>query len=245
MNELLENTFNFVLSEWYYTSAFFFVFFSILYFVGTFITEIIVDYKTKNKTLRQIVFAKKPGQRSKEIRNSLVSILVFSLQAILFQILFSQGIFKVRFDNPWNCLWEIPLLFFWNELHFYMVHWLLHRRWFFLNVHKVHHWSKEPTAYSIFSFHWIEAFLLGTVIFFPLFIHDFQVYSILSLPIMSLVINLLGHCNHEIPSDKPNSSFSKYTFRHSMHHKWGHGNFGFMLSIFDKIFKTQVSENKN
>lgn len=62
---------------------------------------------------------------------------------------------------------------------------------------------------------------------------------------MSLVINLLGHCNHEIPSDKPNSSFSKYTFRHSMHHKWGHGNFGFMLSIFDKIFKTQVSENKN
>ena len=146
MNELLEKTFNFVLSEWYYTSAFFFVFFSILYFVGTFITEIIVDYKTKNKTLRQIVFAKKPGQRSKEIRNSLVSILVFSLQAILFQILFSQGIFKVRFDNPWNCLWEIPLLFFWNELHFYMVHWLLHRRWFFLNVHKVHHWSKEPTA---------------------------------------------------------------------------------------------------
>ena len=89
MNELLDNTFNFVLSKWYYTSAFFFVFFSVLYFVGTFITEAIVQYKTKNANLRQIVFAQKPGQRAKEIKNSLLSIFVFSLQAIFFQYLFS------------------------------------------------------------------------------------------------------------------------------------------------------------
>ncbi len=245
MNEYVEYIFNFMLSKWYYTSVFFFLFFSILYFLGTFVTEKVIHLKLKKSRIRQIVFAKKPGQTNQEIKNSLLSIFVFSIQAILFQYLFSIGVFKIGFDNPWNCLWEIPILFLWNELHFYCMHWLLHRRWFFKNVHKVHHWSKEPTSYSIFSFHWIEAFLLGTVIFFPLFIHAFQVYSLLSLPIMSLVINLLGHCNHEVPIARANSSFRKYIFRHSMHHKWSTGNFGFMLNIFDRIFKTQVSDNKN
>jgi len=244
MGDLLETTFNFVLSEWYYTSAFFFIFFSFLYFVGTYITELIIRMKSKDASIRQIVFAKKPHQTSKEIQNSLVSILVFSLQAILFQYLFPIGVFKIRFDQPMHCLWEIPLLFVWNEFHFYCMHWLLHRRFLFKHVHKVHHWSKEPTSYSIFSFHWFEAFLLGTVIFFPLFFHEFQVYSLLSLPVMSLIINLLGHCNHEVPRDLPSSNFRKYTFRHSMHHKWSSGNFGFMLTIFDKLFKTEVSENK-
>jgi len=244
MNELLKNLFNFVLSEWYYTSAFFFIFFSIMYFIGTYITELIIKIKSKDARIRQIVFAKKPGQTRIEIRNSMLSIVVFSVQAIFFQYLFSIGVYKIRFDQPLHVLWEIPLLFLWNEIHFYIVHRLLHTRWLFKHVHKVHHWSKEPTSYSIYSFHWIEAFLLGTVIFFPLLIHDFQVYSVLSLPIMSIVVNLLGHCNHEIPSDKPSGSFGKYTFRHSMHHKWSNGNFGFMLPFLDSIFHTNVSDNK-
>lgn len=244
MNAFLEQTFNFVLSEWYYTSGFFFLFFGILYFGGTFLTEWIIRHYKQKWHLVQIVHAHKPGQQGKEIRNSLLSIFIFSLQAIPFQMLYAAGIFQVGFQQPWNCLWEIPLLFLWNELHFYLVHWLLHRRWFFKHVHRVHHWSKEPSSYSIYSFHWLEAFLLGTVIFFPVLFHSFQLLSLLSLPVMSIVINLLGHCNHELPSDLPSSSFGKFTFRHSMHHQYSRGNFGFMLPLFDRIFKTQVSTNK-
>ncbi|WKK59888.1 sterol desaturase family protein [Sphingobacterium sp. BN32] len=241
MTDFLEQSFQFVLSKWYWTSFFFFVFFSLLYFLGAAITDYLV--KRKEPDLKKIVNASKKGQRAKEIRNSLISILVFSIQAILFQQLFAMGIFQVGFDQPWNCLWEIPVLFLWNEVHFYCMHWLLHRKWMIRNVHRVHHWSVEPTAYSIYSFHWVEAFMLGTVIFFPLFVHNFQIYSLLSLPLMSLLVNLLGHCNHELSDESDPSSFSKYTFRHSMHHKYGKGNFGFMLPWIDQLFGTQLPKN--
>ena len=244
MTAYLEQIFAFVLSKWYYSSAFFFVFFSILYLLGTYTSEWIIRHYKRKWNLHQIVHAHKPGQTRKEIQNSFVSVFVFSLQAIPFQLLYAHGFFKVGFDNPWACLWEIPILFLWNELHFYTMHWILHRRWFFKNVHKTHHWSKEPSSYSIYSFHWIEAFMLGTVIFFPVLFHEFQLISLLSLPVMSIIINLLGHCNHEFPSDKPSTSFSKFTFRHSMHHQASRGNFGFMLPIFDKIFQTQVNTNQ-
>ncbi len=238
MNQFIEKAFHLVLSQWYYTSLFFFLFFSLLYFLGAFLTEWIID--RKNPPLAKIVLAEKQGQRRKEILNSLSSILVFSLQAIAFQYLFAKGIFKVAFDQPWACIWEIPLLFLWNELHFYAMHWLLHRRWLLRHVHRVHHWSVEPSAYSIYSFHWFEAFLLGTVIFFPLFFHNFQAYSLLSLPLLSVIVNLLGHCNHELSEAHNPAAFSKYTFRHSMHHKYGKGNFGFMFPWLDQLFGTQL-----
>lgn len=241
MTDFLEQSFQFVLSKWYWTSFFFFVFFSLLYFLGAAITDYLV--KRKEPDLKKIVNAPKKGQRAIEIRNSLISILVFSIQAILFQQLFAMGIFQVGFSQPWNCLWEIPMLFLWNEVHFYCMHWLLHRKWMIRKVHRVHHWSVEPTAYSIYSFHWVEAFMLGTVIFFPLFVHNFQIYSLLSLPLMSLLVNLLGHCNHELSDESDPSSFSKYTFRHSMHHKYGKGNFGFMLPWIDQLFGTQLPKN--
>lgn len=241
MTDFLEQSFQFVLSKWYWTSFFFFVFFSLLYFLGAAITDYLV--RRQEPDLKKIVNAPKKGQRAIEIRNSLISILVFSIQAILFQQLFAMGIFQVGFSQPWNCLWEIPMLFLWNEVHFYCMHWLLHRKWMIRNVHRVHHWSVEPTAYSIYSFHWVEAFMLGTVIFFPLFVHNFQIYSLLSLPLMSLLVNLLGHCNHELSDESDPSSFSKYTFRHSMHHKYGKGNFGFMLPWIDQLFGTQLPKN--
>lgn len=241
MTDFLEQSFQFVLSKWYWTSFFFLVFFSLLYFLGAAITDYLV--RRKEPDLKKIVNAPKKRQRAIEIRNSLISILVFSLQAILFQQLFAMGIFQVGFSQPWNCLWEIPMLFLWNEVHFYCMHWLLHRKWMIRNVHRVHHWSVEPTAYSIYSFHWVEAFMLGTVIFFPLFVHNFQIYSLLSLPLMSLLVNLLGHCNHELSDESDPSSFSKYTFRHSMHHKYGKGNFGFMLPWIDQLFGTQLTKN--
>lgn len=243
MTALLEESFQFVLSAWYWTSLFFFLFFSLLYFVGAAITDYLV--RIQEPDLKKIVNAPKQAQRAQEIKNSLVSIFVFSIQAILFQQLFAMGIFHVEFDNPLRCLWEIPLLFLWNEIHFYIMHWLLHRRWMIRHVHKVHHWSVEPTAYSIYSFHWLEAFMLGSVIFFPLLVHDFQIYSLLSLPLMSLIVNLLGHCNHELSEETDPRSFSKYTFRHSMHHKYGKGNFGFMLPWIDQLFGTQLPKTNH
>lgn len=240
----LENWYNVIYSNWWGAFLSFLFFFSILYFSGTIIASVIINILTKKGKLHPIYHARKSGQTKDEIFKSFISIIVFSLQAIPMQLLMANGIIRVSFSNGWNCLWEIPILFLWNEIHFYACHWLLHRRWFMKNVHYVHHRSKEPTVYSVFSFHWIEAFMLGTVIFFPLLIHSFHILSILSLPVMSIILNLMGHSNHESESEKDTEAVSRFTFRHTMHHKWSGGNFGFMLPWLDQLFHTSLPKNK-
>lgn len=236
---------DYIFSEWWLTFMFTFLFFSVLYFGGIIMVRTILKILRKNGTVHAIVKFKISASQKSELKNSLVSILIFALQAIPLQILYENGVIRFGRTAIWNCLWEIPLLFLWNEVYFYASHWLLHRDWFFKNVHFEHHLSKEPTLYSVYSFHWFEAFLLGAVIFLPILVYPFHILSVLSLPVMSILLNLLGHCNHEGTTTKNPDHISRFTFRHTMHHKWSRGNFGFMLPYLDMIFDTTVSKEKN
>ncbi len=241
----IKNIYQFVFSEWWWTCLFFFAFFWSIYFVGVAVTNWLINKAVRQHKVNKIVEAIRPGQIGNEIKQSILSIIVFSVQAIFLQILVKYKIAGANFTNAYNLFWQIPVLFFWNEIHFYICHWVLHRKWLFKTVHYKHHISKEPTVFSVFSFHWFEAFLLGTVIFFPMVIYPFHVLALLSLPIMSLILNLLGHCNHEAVNTKGDAAnLSRFTFRHSMHHKWSNGNYGFMLPYFDKLFKTNLPKNK-
>lgn len=223
----------------------FFVFFLVLYFGGAGLYILALRFLKKHSGYRSIQHNLRKGQTGSEIRNSLLSIFVFSIQAIPLQYLIAQGYATVSFSNAWVLLWQIPVLFLWNEIHFYLVHALLHRKWLMKKVHFVHHRSKEPTLFSVYSFHWFEAFLLGTVIFLPMILYPFHIFAILSLPVMSIILNLMGHSNHERPSDKDPEHISRFIFRHSMHHKWSNGNFGFMLPYLDQLFNTKLPKNKN
>lgn len=183
------------------------------------------------------------SQISKEIKFSLMSILIFGLQAILIQFAYTQGLLQINWQVNWFTLFpQVLVLFFWNELHFYLCHRLLHTEWLFRKVHKIHHTSYHPSPFSVYSFHWIEAFLLGTVIFLPLLVYPFQYLALLSLPVMSIFLNTLGHWDYDLfPSLKP-SSLLKFSYRHAMHHRKVHGNFGFLLPVFDRFFKTEIQE---
>jgi sterol desaturase/sphingolipid hydroxylase (fatty acid hydroxylase superfamily) len=180
-------------------------------------------------------------QIGREIKFSIVSIFVFALQAIFIQVAYVRGWIDINWQvNVFTLIPQIIVLFFWNELHFYLCHRLLHAGWWYRKVHKIHHTSFHPSPFSVYSFHWIEAFLLGTVIFLPLLLYPFQYLALLSLPVMSIFLNTLGHWDYDLfPHLKP-SSLLKFSYRHAMHHRKVHGNFGFLLPIFDRIFKTGI-----
>lgn len=215
------------------------VFFLFLYFFFSGIAFFISQFQGMHFKINPLHYPSRQIRR--EIIYSLSSIFIFALQTIVMQQLITRGWASI--DPGFSFLTylaEVTALFFWNEIHFYASHWLMHRKWLFRNIHYIHHQSYHPTPFSIYSFSWVEAFLLGSVIFLPLMLHRFQVLSLLSLPVMSVILNVIGHWDYDFfPAKKP-SHWLRASFRHSLHHSKVSGNFGFQLPIFDKIFKTGI-----
>jgi lathosterol oxidase len=236
---MLEILFRWAFDTWYNAFIAMLVFFNVLYWLITLVGLVIFRYLESRRNLLKVDnhYLYK-GQIRKEIWQSMRSILIFGLQGIIIQQGIRYGWFHISYELNWWAIVQVIILFFWNELHFYLCHALLHRPYMIRNFHWVHHHSKEPTMFSTFSFHWVEAFILGTVIIFPLLVYPFQALAILSLPVMSLVINLLGHCNYDFFSKYKPEHLLKFSYRHSMHHKKGKGNLGFLLPWLDSLFKT-------
>lgn len=102
-------------------------------------------------------------------------------------------------------------------------------------IHFIHHKSKVPTVYSVFSFHWVEAFLLSTV---PLTIVPFIPFAILAIfiyPFVSILLNFAGHCNYRF-GDGEGKSWRLFGTYHNEHHSKGRRNYGFSQNFLDKLF---------
>src|SRR5262249_45322876 len=128
------------------------------------------------------------GQIAKEIRRSLVSIGVFAGYGWLATHAYLHGWVDVAWQGSGTRLRaEILLLFVWNEIHFFICPRLLHTRWLYRHVHRVHHESVTPTPFSTYSFHWLEAVLLGSVMITAMMWHTFSIWPLMFLPVMSLL----------------------------------------------------------
>jgi lathosterol oxidase len=128
---------------------------------------------------------------------------------------------------------EVAVLFLWNELHFYACHRLLHaaplRRF-----HGDHHRSHVATPWSTYALHPVEALMLGSVPIVPMLLHDFSFVALTCLPVFSILLNNLGHSNYELSRTPSARGWLGASRRHHLHHACYHGNYGFLLEVFDR-----------
>lgn len=177
-------------------------------------------------------------QIKREITHSLISIILFGLYGSLTWILHKYEIVHIEFKfQIVRFLTEVVVLFFWNEFHFFVVHRFLHIRWFYKNVHYIHHMSDPPTPFAVFGLHWFESVLLGSVMITVMFFHNFLLWSLLMLPVFSLALNTIAHSNLERVYSKSNSLLIKIATRHGDHHRYYEKNYGFALPIFDWLYE--------
>ena len=175
------------------------------------------------------------GQIRREIKYSLSSILVFGFSVLPIIYLVRQGALQLLPNTAWNILLGLLILTLWNEIHFYLVHRLMHQPFFMKKVHYVHHRSHIPTVFSVFSFHWFEAVLLSTI---PLTIVPFLPFAIGAVflfPIISILLNFAGHCNYRFGTGR-GRAWTLFGTSHNEHHSRGKKNFGFALYLLDKFF---------
>ena len=176
-----------------------------------------------------------------EIGGSIVSILMYAVLGGIAFYLFKNRILIVKGDiSPERWLVEVFALYCWNEIHFYCCHRILHTRWLYKRVHLEHHRSVRVTPLASWRFHWLEALLLGSVLPLALLFYSFSVWSLLVLPVISIIWNIIGHSNWQT-----NIPFiGNASKRHALHHSKFNGNYGFSSKLPDRIFGTNILESR-
>jgi lathosterol oxidase len=182
------------------------------------------------------------GQIRHELSLSALSILIFGIGTILPWGLLRLGWAQLAADpGPLRIALEMLVLLLWNDIHFYANHRLLHTRWL-RRFHAQHHRSLVTTPFSTYSFHPLEAALLGNVILLPMLLHDFSFAALLSLPVMSLLLNNLGHSNYDFAPSAGHDHWLSASRRHHLHHTRHHGNYGFLFNFMDGGFGTRLPD---
>lgn len=182
------------------------------------------------------------GQLRRELALSAVSILIFGVGSVVPWGLLQLGWARLAI-NPawWRIALEMLVLMAWNEVHFYTNHWLLHSA-YLKRFHLPHHLSVVPSPWSTYSFHPVEALLLGNVPILPMLLHDFSIEALLALPVFSIVFNNIGHSNFDfLPDADRDRWWLNAARRHHLHHACFHGNYGFMFPFMDRLCGTALA----
>jgi len=215
-------------------------------FAGMYMLFVLGGYVfLRAKPTQQLINSRplRAGQIRHEIHASIVSMAMFSvLTSAVFLAIQRHWL---RVDGPVNISrWvvEVGVLFIWNELHFYFSHRLFHTKFLFVNVHAVHHHSIVVTPFASWRFHWFEAVWLGAVMPLVMLFHTFSVWSLLWLPPLSLLWNVVGHSNWR-PQSPWLGWLARASERHALHHSRSRGNYGFSLPLLDRWFHTSIEKS--
>lgn len=98
---------------------------------------------------------------------SIITIFIFSLVAVLTLRTFADYtlIYYEISDMPvWYYWSSILLMFVLHDFYFYWIHRMMHLPKFYRHFHKVHHTSTNPSPWTAYSFHPLEAILEAGII---------------------------------------------------------------------------------
>lgn len=214
-------------------------YFLILYFgVGTLFLGICKFLEKRNileKIEKRVIKKKQIGF---EIKHSVQSIIVFGFSILPIAWLIRTGKVELLPNTVFNIVIGLVILTLWNEVHFYLVHRLMHTKMMMKNFHFIHHKSTIPSVYSVFSFHWVEALLLSTVPLIIIPFIPFALFAVFLFPLVSILLNFSGHCNYRFGKGKGEGWMLLGT-HHNQHHAQRRKNYGFALNFLDKIFSNQ------
>lgn len=227
----------------FYSSTFFeqwllsVVYFLFLYFGLGWIFKMVLNILESRNWIYKI--DKRPvlqNQIQYEIRHSLYSIFIFGFSAWPILFFVRNGTITLAETDVLNFIVSLLGLNVYNELHFFIVHRLMHTPFFMKYVHRVHHRSLVPTLTSVYSFHPIEAILLSAVPLCLALVFPLEPFAIIVYPVSSIVLNFSGHCNYRFWK-LPGPNYFQLGTRHNEHHTRGKSHYGFASSLLDKLYK--------
>lgn len=189
----------------------------------------------------------KPGQILREFRYSMSTVALFASTGMFIFTMARLGFTQIYTDvDTYGWLWwwaSLALMIVLHDAWFYWTHRLLHRPWWFVRFHKVHHQSVHPTPWAAYSFHPVEAMLQA--VFFALMVHVMPLHDVVLFAFTTWMIvrNALAHSAYEL---MPWRACTQGSLRwlltnshHHFHHAAGKGNFGLYFTWWDRWMATE------
>lgn len=189
------------------------------------------------------IYKERPSQIKRELRWSLLSSVVFGTFGGFSFWAYQQGWTKIYDQVSSYSIWYLflstPILLILYETYYYWLHRWMHLPSIYRIVHKVHHQSTEPTVFTSFSFHPLEAILQA--VFFPIVIFVIPLhYSVLIAVLLFMTLSaVINHSGMEIFYHR----FQKYfigSTHHHLHHVQFRTNFGLYFTWWDKWMRTEA-----
>ena len=176
---------------------------------------------------------------------SVASVVIFSFIALLtFRILrpFSQLYSDIEAHSIGYYAFSFVFLLFIHDAYFYLIHRLMHQPKLFKYVHLIHHKSTNPSPWTAYAFHPLEAILEALIIPIITCIIPVHVSVIGFLMLFQIFYNVYGHLGYELfPKNFHKTWVGRYvntSVAHNQHHHRFHGNYGLYTLIWDRLFNT-------
>ena len=141
--------------------------------------------------------------------------------------------------NPWI---EMILAVVMLDLAIYWQHRLFHRIPFFWRLHRVHHFDQQMDLTTGIRFHPFEILLSMVFKFLLVALLGVDLVSLIVFEILLNLFSLFTHANISLPErfEKGLRNFFVTPAMHRIHHSVEkdetNSNYGFMLSLWDKVF---------
>jgi Delta7-sterol 5-desaturase len=186
-----------------------------------------------------------------EVRNTLVTLAVGTVSALVIALLHARGLTRLSSNaddvgGPLMVAASLVGLILFNDAWFYFWHRLLHTPLLFRWVHAVHHKSVDVNPFSSYSFHAFEGFILGAWII-PFFVLvPFYLPALGVLQGVGLANNVMAHLGYELLPRwwlrAPLLRWSNTSTFHNLHHTRLQGNYGLFTRFWDRALGTELPE---
>ena len=153
--------------------------------------------------------------------------------------LFANGyIPSVSFrDHPYYCVALLLLVPVWRDIHFYLVHRLIHWPPLYRTVHKLHHYNVNPGPWSGLAMHPVEHLLYFSCVLINWIVPSHPLHAIVNLAHAALS-PAPGHVGFDKLVVGKAQTIETDSYDHYLHHKHFECNYADGVIPLDKWFGT-------
>ncbi|GGD15676.1 sterol desaturase family protein [Flavobacterium orientale] len=189
-------------------------------------------------------------QLKHEILFSICAMLIYGLSTGILIYWYKKGFTKIYTDlEEYGIIYfviSILLIIVIHDTYFYWSHRLMHSHKWLYHFHKTHHISTNPTPWTSFSFHPIEAIISIGFVPIVVFLIPVHPYALLIFFTFMTLYNILIHLGFKLFQSNYFNQIFNNAFNHDIHHqKNQRHNFGFYFVFWDRVMGTLNDQSKS